>query len=253
MSRRSSTTTVTIPPRSSGRIAATRERFPGAVVRVLFQPHLYSRTRHLAWELAESLAGADDITVTGIYGAREQPIEGVTGKLVVDALSDRGILAGWTPRVESGVERLRRRASLVTCCWCSAQATSIAPSACSVRREGRSRPLAYTTIGTGGPARWFEQPETIPELGSALAWAQEHGVPVEVIGLGSNLLVHDDGVEALVLKLAGELAGARVEDGVLVAGGGASNAVCLHRARAAGLVGSSSRRRSRAPPAAGYA
>jgi UDP-N-acetylmuramate--alanine ligase len=91
-------------------IAATRERFPGAVVRVLFQPHLYSRTRHLAWELAESLAGADDITVTGIYGAREQPVDGVTGKLVVDALSDRGILAGWTPRVESGVERLRRQA-----------------------------------------------------------------------------------------------------------------------------------------------
>ena len=62
-------------------------------------------------------------------------------------------------------------------------------------------------------------------------------MPVEVIGLGSNLLVHDDGVEALVLKLAGELAGARVEDGVLVAGGGAPNAVCLHRARAAGLGG----------------
>ena len=91
-------------------IAAVRERFPDARVRVLFQPHLYSRTRHLAWELAASLAGADDVTVTDIYGARERPVEGVTGKLVVDALSDRGILAGWTPRVESGVERLRRRA-----------------------------------------------------------------------------------------------------------------------------------------------
>jgi UDP-N-acetylmuramate--alanine ligase len=91
-------------------IAAVRERFPGATVRVLFQPHLYSRTRYLAWELAGALAGADDVTVTDIYGAREQPLPGVTGKLVVDALSDRGLLAGWTPAVESGVERLRRRA-----------------------------------------------------------------------------------------------------------------------------------------------
>jgi UDP-N-acetylmuramate dehydrogenase len=95
----------------------------------------------------------------------------------------------------------------------------------------------YTTIGTGGPARWFAQPETTAELSSTLAWARERGVGVELIGLGSNLLVHDDGVDALVLKLAGELASAHIEDGVLVAGGGASNAVSLHRARAAGLGG----------------
>ena len=91
-------------------IAAARERFPGARIRVLFQPHLYSRTRHLADELAEALAGADDVTVTDIYPAREQPIPGVTGKLVIDALSDRGVLAGYTPSVEAGAARLARRA-----------------------------------------------------------------------------------------------------------------------------------------------
>jgi UDP-N-acetylmuramate--alanine ligase len=91
-------------------IAAARERFPGAPLRVLFQPHLYSRTRHLAYELAEALAGADDVTVTDVYPAREQPVAGVTGRLVVDALSDRGVLAGYTPRVEDGVARLQRRA-----------------------------------------------------------------------------------------------------------------------------------------------
>jgi UDP-N-acetylenolpyruvoylglucosamine reductase len=95
----------------------------------------------------------------------------------------------------------------------------------------------YTTIGTGGPARWFAEPQTLEELQVALTWAQEHAAPVEVVGLGSNLLLHDDGVDALVLKLGGELAAARIEDGVLVAGGGAANAVCLHRARAAGLGG----------------
>lgn len=91
-------------------IAAARERFPGARIRVLFQPHLYSRTRHLAEELAAALATADDVTVTDIYPAREQPVPGVTGRLVIDALSDRGVLAAYTPKVEDGAARLARRA-----------------------------------------------------------------------------------------------------------------------------------------------
>jgi UDP-N-acetylmuramate--alanine ligase len=98
------------PTEVAATIAAARERFPGAALRVLFQPHLYSRTRHLAGELAGALATADDVTVTDVYPAREAPVPGVTGKLVVDALSDRGVLAGWTPSVEQGAERLRRRA-----------------------------------------------------------------------------------------------------------------------------------------------
>ena len=70
-------------------IEAVRERFPRSRLMVLFQPHLYSRTRHLAGELADALATADDVTVTDVYAAREQPLDGVTGKLVVDALSER--------------------------------------------------------------------------------------------------------------------------------------------------------------------
>jgi UDP-N-acetylmuramate dehydrogenase len=95
----------------------------------------------------------------------------------------------------------------------------------------------HTTIGTGGPARWFARPETVDELHELLRWADEHDTVVEVVGLGSNLLVHDAGVEALVLKLSGELAAAQVEGETLVMGGGAANAVGLHRARVAGLGG----------------
>ncbi len=94
-----------------------------------------------------------------------------------------------------------------------------------------------TTIGSGGPARFLARPESLEELAGLLAWASGEHVEVETIGLGSNLLVHDDGVEALVLKLAGELAATRIEGETLVAGGGAANAVCLHRARSAGLGG----------------
>jgi UDP-N-acetylenolpyruvoylglucosamine reductase len=93
----------------------------------------------------------------------------------------------------------------------------------------------YTTLGAGGEARAFAKPSTVAEVEEALAWARERELPVVTIGLGSNLLVADDGVEALVLRLDGELVSAEVRDELLLAGGGAANAVCLHRARAAGL------------------
>ena len=94
-----------------------------------------------------------------------------------------------------------------------------------------------TTIGTGGPARALARPETLAELEQALAWAAERELPVATVGLGSNLLAADGGVESLVVKLAGELASADTRDDLLRAGGGATNAVCLHRARDAGLGG----------------
>jgi UDP-N-acetylmuramate dehydrogenase len=95
----------------------------------------------------------------------------------------------------------------------------------------------FTTLGTGGPARAFAQPTTVAELEEALKWAAGRELPVAVVGLGSNLLVADDGVERLVLKLAGALAAVEARGESLVAGGGAPNAVSLHRARAAGLGG----------------
>jgi UDP-N-acetylmuramate dehydrogenase len=95
----------------------------------------------------------------------------------------------------------------------------------------------YTTLGTGGPARWFAEPASVEELVERLAWAAGEGLPVAVVGLGSNLLVADEGFPGLALKLGGELARAEAVDGRLVAGGGAPLAVCLHRARAAELGG----------------
>jgi UDP-N-acetylmuramate--alanine ligase len=88
------------PSEIAATVAAARERTDGRVV-VLFQPHLYSRTRHLAHELGTALSTADAACVTEIYRAREEPIEGVSGKLVVDALRP-GLRAGWAPRVEDG-------------------------------------------------------------------------------------------------------------------------------------------------------
>jgi len=95
----------------------------------------------------------------------------------------------------------------------------------------------FTTLGAGGPATAFTRPESVDEVVEALAWARDQGLSVATIGLGSNLLVADAGFDGLVLKLGGELGQAQVEGERLLAGGGAPNAVCLHRVRAAGLGG----------------
>ncbi len=99
-------------------------------------------------------------------------------------------------------------------------------------------PLArLTTVGIGGPARFLAQPRALGELEQVVTWAAARELPVVPIGLGSNLLASDTGVDALVVRLAGELATVEIRDELLIAGGGAANAVCLHRARAAGLGG----------------
>ena len=95
----------------------------------------------------------------------------------------------------------------------------------------------FTTLGTGGQARAFARPASERELIELLRWAEERGIAVATVGLGSNLLVADEGVEALVLKLAGELAGVGSDGELVRAGGGAANGVVLHHARNAGLGG----------------
>jgi UDP-N-acetylmuramate--alanine ligase len=99
------------PAKVAAALATARERTDGRLL-VLFQPHLYSRTRHVAEELGQELAAADVVAVADVYPAREQPVEGVTGKLVVDALSAArpGFAPGWTPRLEDAARFVARRA-----------------------------------------------------------------------------------------------------------------------------------------------
>ena len=100
------------PTEIAAALAALREGSPDGRLLVLFQPHLFSRTRHVARELAGALAAADAVCITDVYPAREQPLEGVSGRLVVDALAELrpGMPIGWAPTVEDGVRFLQARA-----------------------------------------------------------------------------------------------------------------------------------------------
>ncbi len=95
----------------------------------------------------------------------------------------------------------------------------------------------YTTVGTGGPAEFFSRAGSPEELSELIAWSAANGQQLHVIGSGSNLLVADEGVTGLVIKLDGELA--RIEfDGTRVeCGGGARLPSVAAKAAAEGLTG----------------
>jgi UDP-N-acetylenolpyruvoylglucosamine reductase len=94
-----------------------------------------------------------------------------------------------------------------------------------------------TTIRAGGSADYFARPESEREAIDLLAWTEREGLPVGVVGSGSNLLVSDDGFRGLVIKLAGELT--RVErDGTKIeCGGGARLPSAAAKAGGWGLTG----------------
>jgi len=101
------------PTEIAATLDAARGAFPDRRIVAVFQPHLYSRTRDFAAAFGRSLNGADVAVVTDIYPAREEPIEGVTGKLVADAAdADRVVYVEDRGRVTKRVLEILRSGDL---------------------------------------------------------------------------------------------------------------------------------------------
>jgi UDP-N-acetylmuramate--alanine ligase len=124
------------PAELAADLAAVRDG-SGRVL-ALFQPHLYSRTLHLSHDFAVALAAADAVCVTDIYPAREEPLPGVSGKLIVDELTRvrPGLRVGWAPSLEDGVA--------VVSSWARPGDTVLTLGAGDVERAG---PLMLETLG----------------------------------------------------------------------------------------------------------
>jgi len=87
-------------------LTAARTGYPNRRIVALFQPHLYTRTRDFAREFGESLKVADVALVAPIYAAREEPIEGITARLIADAVEGVEFVEGSNEQI---VEKLRQR------------------------------------------------------------------------------------------------------------------------------------------------
>jgi UDP-N-acetylmuramate--L-alanine ligase/UDP-N-acetylenolpyruvoylglucosamine reductase len=256
-------------------LSALRELEPPRLLAV-FQPHLYSRTKVFAAQFGAALALADEVAVLDVYPAREEPIgplANVSGLDVARAAADSagGKPVAWLPTAARAEAFLSSRLgslpsgsflvtigagdvfklgeTLVRGDLGDPERTSL-----QFAREGspkspprtaeplpgveRDYPLArLTTVRTGGPADFFARPESQEELVELLAWAKNAGIPVGVVGSGSNLLVADDGFRGLAMKLGGALTAIERDGDHLVCGGGARLPSAAAKAAGWGLSG----------------
>jgi UDP-N-acetylmuramate dehydrogenase len=105
----------------------------------------------------------------------------------------------------------------------------------SVKSDVELAPL--TTYKVGGPARWYAEPDGLEDLRSILEVTPED-IPVVVLGRGSNVVISDEGIDGLVIRLGRGFSGIDVRpDGVVVAGAGVSLPILARTAAAAGRSG----------------
>ena len=114
------------------------------------------------------------------------------------------------------------------------QLSALLPAGC-VRENVALAP--YTTMRTGGPAALFAEPRNAQQLAHVHQWAQEKGLPLLILGNGSNLLIADSGFDGLVIHLGRALSEVSVFANTLTAQAGASLAAAARAAAQASLTG----------------
>ncbi len=199
---------------------------------VVFQPHRFSRTRQFKSEFAAALGLADSLHLFDVYGAGEAPVPGgTTADLYAELVKASPRLpVNYLPGDPAGVlELLRqsRRAGDVVLFvgagdiekrareWLAVLAREesrtgewdgiarrLRGALSAAAKVTREEPLANkTTLRVGGAARIYVQPENRDDLAAVVAIAREAEVPLRMLGRGSNLLVPDAGVDAIVVSL----------------------------------------------------
>ena len=216
-------------------IRTARDAGRGRVL-LLFQPHRYTRTQALKEEFGRALALADAVVVTEVYPASEDPIPGVSGRLIADAASAAGAahavyIAG---REEAGREagRLLRPGDLLVTLGAGniheqgavlAKDLQTLENLSSVMGPGVARlyePLAkHTTMRVGGPAQFWLEPETEEGFCDLVRTSHEAGLPFMVIGRGSNLIVRDGGLRGVVVRLRRGIFGEFTVEGTRIRAG----------------------------------
>ena len=206
---------------------------PGGRLIAVFQPHRHSRTARFKAEFAAALTLADIVHLLDVYSAGESPVSGGTtadiyaeikrgapmlpvsylpgeGSACIPALVREArpgdlivfVGAGDIERtghaaveaLKAGITRGRRWDRFVE---------EARPRLSKAARLVREEPLAAkTTMRVGGAARLYAEPATEEDVRILIVKAREEGIPLYVLGRGSNLIVPDDGVDGLILSLS---------------------------------------------------
>lgn len=189
---------------------------------VLFQPHRYTRTQALADDFGKVLQAADLVFVSDVYPASEKPIEGISGQTIVDAMKLHGdIPATYLPNLATAHHAVGNALQpgdlLITLGAGNVHeaGTRIAADL-KILEEMRGlmpageidgklyEPMSkHTTLLVGGPAQFWIEPHSFYGFAFLVDYCRERGIPVRVVGRGSNLLVRDGGIRGCVIHPTG--------------------------------------------------
>ena len=204
----------------------------------MFQPHRYSRTLKLKEEFGRAFADADAVFIADVYPASEPPIPGVTGQTIVDELIREGHAAAhFQPdRTQLAIDIGRMiepgdcvislgAGNIHEVATALVQDVAVLDELQNVIGAGLVKlyePLAkHTTMRIGGPAQFWVEPETEEGFARLVRYTTDRGIPLFVIGRGSNLLVRDGGIRGVVAHLGrGEFKRIEVREGQITAGVG---------------------------------
>jgi len=226
------------PEEISAVLAASRESFPGRRIVAVHQPHTYSRTKILLDGFGAALNEADEVVLLDIYPSGETETLGITSRDILSRLTrpaqsasgpadaaertaalvkdgDVVLTLGAGDITLAGallLELLARRSTeeVYTKDVAAFPKTSprpVRPVVSEFEIPGHPGLMAgrdvgmslYTTMRLGGVAQFLVKATTADEIVAAQQWALGEGLPVAVIGGGSNLLVGDNGIPGLLI------------------------------------------------------
>lgn len=242
------------PTEIAATIQTARSQHAGRLI-CLFQPHRYTRTQLLRDAFGKCFDGVDELWVTDIYPASEAPIPGVTGQTVVDAVAEWGEVpaAQFHPdlrtlhlalgnRLEAGDWVITLGAGNIheVGTKLARDLTELDLLKSLLGGEGEAKlyePMRkHTTMKVGGPAQFWVEPTSEEALARIVRHCADAGLPLRVVGRGSNLLVRDGGIRGVVAHPArGEFAEIRVEGDRIRAGAGVKFKALAAAAQSAGL------------------
>ena len=260
-----------LPAEIEAAIATAQGLDPERIICV-FQPHRYSRTKHLWRDFGPSFAGVDSLIVCDIYASNEMPLPGVTGDLIskaaVEANPDIAVM--WLPQLQDVaialedelrqgdlclvlgagdvhlvIDEVMHRKSVVHVgsptlsepVW-TETADEFLESLLPDFSVEENWPLGlHTTYRVGGLARFSILVNSRLELAHLAKRMAGIEIPVLVLGKGSNMLVSDNGFDGLVIRLGGEFNDFEIAEDRLRAGGICALPTAARRSAAAGLTG----------------
>ncbi len=222
----------------------------------MFQPHRFSRTKALCHKFGGAFDDADRVVVTDVYAASETPIPGISGQTIADEIARHGHRGvSYQPRFEwvhrdigntldsgdlvlsLGAGNIHDQLSILAADLVIAEKLKAIVGA-----QGEVRiyePLSkHTTLRVGGPAQFWVEPSNENAFAELIRSCRREGLPLFVIGRGSNLLVRDGGIRGVVVHpRGGDFDKIEIDGNEITAGVGAKLKEVAYAGKAVGIGG----------------